>query len=79
MRRLWVILLLAGCSPTVEMAAPVAYTNACPLGNDACQRNLDAQTLAYIGQPDAALRLMCLDNNLANKVQDTCEYFFTLY
>jgi hypothetical protein len=79
MSRLLVVLLLAGCSPTVEIPTPVAYTSACPLGDEACQRNQDAQTLAYIGQPDAALRLMCLDNNLANKVQDTCEFFFTLY
>lgn len=79
MRPLAVILLMAGCTPVIEMPAPVAYPGACPEGDLACQRNADAQTLAYIGQPTAALRLMCLDADLAEAVSDTCDFSLSLY
>jgi hypothetical protein len=79
MKRLWIILALAGCTPTIEMPAPVAYPGACPLDNAACQRNADAQTLAYIGQPDAAMLLMCLDDNLAEALAEQCDTFLGLY
>ena len=72
MRRLWAILALAGCTPTIEMPTPVAYPGACPLNNAPCQRNADAQTLAYIGQPEAAMLLMCLDEDLAEALSEQC-------
>jgi hypothetical protein len=61
------------------MAAPVAYTNACPLGNDACQRNLDAQTLSYIGQRNAAMVLMCQDPALSEALLGSCGITLSLY
>jgi hypothetical protein len=75
MIRIVLIGLLAGCSPVIEMPAPVAYPGACPVNNNACQRNADAQTLAYIGQPDAAMLLMCMDDDLAHILQDQCDTF----
>lgn len=56
MIRFGFILLLAGCN-TVN--SPVAFTGACPAGDEKCQRNKDAETLHYIGQTKAAEELMC--------------------
>jgi hypothetical protein len=78
-KRLLVILAVAGCTPTFEMPAPVAYPGACPYGDRACQRNADAQTLAYIGQPDAAMLLMCLDDDLAEALSEQCDMSLGLY
>jgi hypothetical protein len=78
-KRLWIILAIAGCAPTLEMPAPIAYPGACPFGNMACQRNSDAQTLAYIGQPNAAMTLMCLDDALAEALQEQCDTSLLLY
>jgi hypothetical protein len=44
----------------------------CPVGNVDCQRNLDAQTLSYIGQGEAALKLMCLDSTLFDILSEEC-------
>jgi hypothetical protein len=79
MKRLWALLALAGCSPALHLPTPVAYVGACPTGDYACQRNADAQTLAYIGQPDAAMLLMCLDDNLAEALAEQCDIFLGLY
>jgi hypothetical protein len=79
MIRIVSIVLLAGCTPTIEMPAPVAYPGACPFGNMACQRNSDAQTLAYIGQPEAAMTLMCLDENLAEALPEQCGILLSHY
>jgi hypothetical protein len=75
MVRVLFVVLLAGCTPTLHMPTPVAYVGACPTGDHACQRNADAQTLAYIGQPDAAMLLMCMDDDLAHILQDQCDTF----
>lgn len=72
-------LLLAGCSPVLEMPAPLAYPGACPEGDRACQRNADAQTLSYIGQPDAALRLMCSDPELSATLPQECGLSLAFY
>lgn len=61
-----VALLLAACSPMV-----INYPSVCPDGDAKCQRNLDAQTLAIIGQPEAAEELMRTDPELADVI-DTC-------
>ena len=79
MRYLVVIAVLAGCTPTIEMPTPVAYPGACPLDNAPCQRNADAQTLAYIGQADAAMLLMCLDDQLAEALPEQCDTSSGLY
>jgi hypothetical protein len=73
------IAFLAGCSSVIEMPAPIAYPGACPEGNYLCQRNFDAQTLAYIGQPEAAMLLMCTDDDLAHLMQEACEISLPLY
>lgn len=70
---------VAGCSAEYQMPAPVAYPGACPEGDRACQRNADAQTLSYIGQPDAALRLMCSDPELAESLQQECGLQLSFY
>ena len=79
MKRLWVILALGGCVPTIEMPAPIAYPGACPAENLACQRNADAQTLAYIGQPNAAMVLMCQDPALSEALPEPCGISLSLY
>jgi hypothetical protein len=79
MKRFWIILTLASCTPTLEMPAPIAYPGACPDGNHLCQRNFDAQTLAYIGQPQAAVLLMCTDDDLAHLMQEACDTSLPLY
>ena len=79
MKRIWIILALAGCTPVIEMPAPVAYPGACPRNNAACQRNADAQTLAYIGQPNAAMVLMCQDTALAEALPEPCGISLSLY
>lgn len=71
--------LMAGCSPVIEMPAPIAYPGACPDGNSHCQRNFDAQTLAYIGQPEAAMLLMCTDESLAQLMQEACDISLPFY
>jgi hypothetical protein len=79
MIRIAPIILLAGCIPTLHLPTPVAYVGACPEGDRSCQRNADAQTLAYIGHPDAAMLLMCLDDNLAEVLAEQCDTFLGLY
>jgi hypothetical protein len=83
MRRTSVLLTFlvfaAGCNPVFQMPAPVAYPGACPVGNSLCQRNADAQTLAYIGQPHAAMLLMCTDEGLSQVMQEACEISLPLY
>jgi hypothetical protein len=72
-------LALGACTPVLEMPTPVAYPGACPVDNAPCQRNADAQTLAYIGQPEAAMLLMCLDDALAEALQEQCDTSLLLY
>lgn len=79
MRYLVVVAVLAGCTSAIEMPAPVAYPGACPADNAPCQRNADAQTLAYIGQPEAAMLLMCLDDELAGALSEQCGTYLLLY
>lgn len=79
MKRFWAILALSGCTPVIEVPAPVAYPGACPFGNNECQRNADAQTLAYIGQPEAAMLLMCLDENLSEALPEQCGMLLSHY
>ena len=55
--RLIPLVLLAACNT-------VTYTASCRVGDDVCQRNQNAQTLAIIGQEAAALQLMCEDSTL---------------
>ena len=52
--QLCVLMLLTACQT-------VTYTASCRVGDTACQRNQDAQTLAIIGHTDAATELMCSD------------------
>ena len=64
-RSILLILLIAGCNT-------VTYTASCRIGDDVCQRNQNAQTLAIIGQEAAALQLMCEDSNLRATLGDEC-------
>jgi len=51
----------------------ITYTASCRVGDTACQRNQDAQTLAIIGHKDAATELMCSDiAHYANKLPRIC-------
>lgn len=59
------LLLLSACAETITMPTPVSYSGACPAGDYKCQRNLDAQTLHYIGESDAAVALLCQDKDLS--------------
>lgn len=66
--------LLAACTTT-----PVAYVGACPHDDWRCQRNADAQTLRYIGESDAAVRLMCADEDLAPFMGESCSVLPAVY
>ncbi len=68
--------LLAGCESTqFHMPDFVAYPSACPAGNYKCQRNLDAQTLRYIGDEEGAAKLMCVDMTLRQHMELCGEYY----
>ena len=60
------ILLIAGCNT-------VTYTASCRIGDDVCQRNQNAQTLAIIGQEAAALQLMCEDRTIRSTLGEQCD------
>lgn len=74
MRRIALLPLLATMSAcgTINMPAPVAYSGACPHEDYKCQRNLDAQTLKYLGEDDAAVALMCEDIGLRAVMGSRC-------
>lgn len=63
MKRLAIVALcsLVTACGTINMPAPIAYSGACPADDYKCQRNLDAQTLKYLGEDKAAVALMCED------------------
>lgn len=56
-------MLLTGCQT-------ITYTASCRVGDTACQRNQDAQTLAIIGHKEAATELMCSDSTISKS--DIC-------
>lgn len=57
--------VLSGCST-------LTYTASCRVGDNVCQRNQNAQTLAIIGQEAAALQLMCEDRHIRDTLGDEC-------
>ena len=59
------ITTVAGCNT-------ITYTASCKPEDIVCQRNQNAQTLALIGQEEAALQLMCEDKSLRNTLGDEC-------
>ena len=59
------ITMVTGCNT-------VTYTASCKPEDSVCQRNQNAQTLALIGQEDAALQLMCEDSDIRNTLGDEC-------
>ncbi len=59
------VLLLAGCTT-------ITYTASCRAGDTLCQRNQNAQTLAIIGQEEAALQLICQDSTIRSTLSDKC-------
>ena len=59
------LVLLLGCTT-------ITYTASCRVDDDVCQRNQNAQTLAIIGQEDAALQLLCEDSSIRNSFRDEC-------
>ena len=63
--RLLPVLFVAACNT-------VTYTASCRIGDDVCQRNQNAQTLAIIGQEAAALQLMCEDKSIRDTLGDEC-------
>ena len=65
------MLFLTSCGPTFVMDRPIAYPSSCPAGDLNCERNLNAQTLAYIGHVEAATALMC-ENESIKKVLKEC-------
>lgn len=66
------LVFAAACAPTVELGAPVAYVSACPLSDEDCTRRQNAQTLYYIGEPEAAQILMCQDASVADAIGAGC-------
>ena len=65
-------LLLTACIPEIRVDTPIAFPSSCPMGDTVCERNLNAQTLAYIGFPEAAKRLMCEDYKIQKVMDEEC-------
>ena len=61
-----VLVLISGCYTTT-----VKYPNICA-GDEACLRNLNAQTLAQLGHIEAATALMCEDTGVADLLRYQC-------
>jgi len=70
MIRLLLLLPLAGCM-SIDMGTPIAFTSACN-GDMHCQRNLNAQTLHYLGHQHAATELMCADKYVQEVLDEEC-------
>lgn len=69
------LILAIVCSISITTVAgcnTVTYTASCKPEDSVCQRNQNAQTLALIGQEEAALQLMCEDKSLRNTLGDEC-------
>ena len=60
-----ILLILSGCNT-------ITYTASCSPGDAVCQRNQNAQTLAIIGQEDAAIQLLCEDDTLRDTLDEQC-------
>lgn len=50
---------------------PLVFPSACG-GDNFCERNLNAQTLHYLGHKSAALDLMCDDKSVQKVMVDEC-------
>lgn len=79
MKKLLAVLLLSGCGATLNMPSPIAYPGACPKEDAKCQRNADAQTLAYIGEHEAARSLMCSDPSISAHIGAECGVLPAIY
>lgn len=60
------LVTISGCYTTT-----VKYPNICA-GDEACLRNLNAQTLAQLGHVEAATALMCEDTGVADLLRYKC-------
>ena len=73
------LLTTTACIPEIHVDTPIAFPSSCPFGDTACERNLNAQTLAYIGHKDAATKLMCNDPNVQKVLVEECGNYSPLY
>ena len=62
------VVMLSACT----QPATVVYSSSCAENDVVCQRNLNARTLSEIGQEDAAIQLMCMDDSLLPILGDKC-------
>ena len=69
-RILVLTLPITGCM-NIDMGTPISFPSAC-WGDVKCQRNLDAQTLHYLGHQSAATELMCTDSSVREVMGDKC-------
>jgi len=67
-----IVILLTLSITMVTGCNTITYTASCKPEDSVCQRNQNAQTLALIGQEDAALQLMCEDSDIRNTLGDEC-------
>jgi len=73
------LLTTTACIPEIYVDTPIAFPSSCPMGDTVCERNLNAQTLAYIGHKDAALKLMCQDYKVEKVMVEECGKYSPLY
>ena len=73
------LLTTTACIPEIYVDTPIAFPSSCPHGDTVCERNLNAQTLAYIGHKDAALKLMCQDYKEEKVMVEECGNYSPLY
>lgn len=70
MKYLLPIILLTGCAE-IKMPTPISFPSVC-LGDEHCERNQNARTLAQMGFADAALDIMCNDRRLSERLAMEC-------
>ena len=60
------LFLLGGCNVT-----PLVFPSACN-GDTFCEKNLNAQTLHYLGYKSAATDIMCSDRRVREVMEEEC-------
>ena len=74
------LLTTTACIPEIYVDTPIAFPSSVVLmGDTVCERNLNAQTLAYIGHKDAATKLMCQDYKVEKVMVEECGNYSPLY
>jgi len=70
MKWLFPLIFLIGCAE-IRMPTPVSLPSLC-MGEEACENRKSAKTLADMGYTDAALQIICDDENVKDILEAEC-------